>query len=250
MKAMWHCCFGGLKLVTVDSIIFGFILTHGCSVEEEDVSICRSLPHCLNIHQTSQSGLIFSHCNLGLGSKPILSWIAAVSGFTYTGATWNHLCFSQNIIDSNTSTIGDEPKRLCLAVARLASISAFSWLYLFFYRLGEGLKQHWWQKRILLWYILDSQFNPGWSSPNHIDCLVSILQSPSRLDLSSSKSHNWLSVLSLHFFSTPSTIGTDILSIKSSIWAFSCSSTSGEMNKWVSSRSWKTIQIQVHCNMS
>jgi len=111
---MWHCCFGGLKLVTVDSIIFGFILTHGCSVEEEEVSMCLSLPHCLNIHKTSQSGLIFSHCNLGLGSKPILSWIAAVSGFTYTGAT---------------STIGDEPKRLCLAVARLASISAFSWLY-------------------------------------------------------------------------------------------------------------------------
>merc|ERR1719275_516336 len=58
--------------------------------------------------------LFFSHCNLGLGSKPILSWIAVVSGFTYTGAT---------------STIGDEPRRLCLAVARLASISAFSWLY-------------------------------------------------------------------------------------------------------------------------
>ena len=48
-------------------------------------------------------------------------------------------------------------------------------------------------------------------------------------------------LFSFHFFSTPSTMGTDILSIKSSIWAFSCSSTSGEMNKWVSSRSWKQI---------
>ena len=36
-------------------------------------------------------------------------------------------------------------------------------------------------------------------------------------------------------------MGTDILSIKSSIWALSCSSTSGEMNKWVSSRSWKQM---------
>ena len=128
-------------------------------------------------------------------------------------------------IPSNTSTIGDEPRRLCFAVARLASISAFSWLYLF--DDWMGLK-HWWLKWILLWYILNSQFDPGWSPPNHSDGCF--LQSPSGY-------HNRLS---LHFLSTPSTIGTDILSIKSSIWAFSWSSTSGEMKRWVSSRSWKT----------
>ena len=92
-------------------------------------------------------------------------------------------------------------------------------------------------KRILLRYVFDSQFDPGWSPPDHSDAFLCNRIRPQITVVLLLMGFHFI-----HFFSTPSTIGTDILSIRSSICALSCSSTSGEMNRWLSSRSWKTKQ--------
>ena len=87
-------------------------------------------------------------------------------------------------------------------------------------------------KRILLRYVFDSQFDPGWSPPDHSDAFLCNRIRPQITVVLLLMGFHFI-----HFFSTPSTIGTDILSIRSSICALSCSSTSGEMNRWLSSRS-------------
>ena len=65
--------------------------------------------------------------------------------------------------------MGDEPRRSCLAVARFASLSAFNWLYLGYELdcVSAALV-----KRILLRYVFDSQFDPGWSPPDHSDAFL------------------------------------------------------------------------------
>ena len=85
-------------------------------------------------------------------------------------------------------------------------------------------------KRILLRYVFDSQFDPGWSPPDHSDAFLCNRIGPQITVVLLLMGFHFI-----HFFSTPSTIGTDILSIRSSICALSCSSTSGEMNRWLSS---------------
>ncbi len=77
--------------------------------------------------------------------------------------------------------------------------------------------------------------------PLHLLVLLDVLQ----LDLDSRgvSSHHFGDFLNYFSDDFPSTTGTEILSIKSSIFSWSCSRDSVEMNKCLSSRSWSMKRV-------